>query len=299
MATTTRTSQYLPIGTLKATANAAGTTTTLVGAAASVTLQIGEKFRLFTSADVPKENTTFTVTNRTGAGTITITFTPAASVATASTNSGYVPEVVDVNTALNNQMDYFDKAARAVVCTSSTRPSTDLFSGKLAYETDTSRLIGYNGSSWQILQGKYFSRGVMDFTSTTALGPTVGSGAESAITNLTCTFNATAGRKYLISSSVPIDAAALNEAECYLQARWASGASVSVSSTAVGRQAADYSDNNTGCVMRAEYAGVFTSNITGQVTVGMFFGRPAVGDGKSITVFNEYQHLFVEDVGAE
>lgn len=69
------------------TANGAGTTTTLVGAAASLTAstncaRIGEKFMLATSAGVLKENTVFTVTAHNG--TTTITFTPAAAAATAN-----------------------------------------------------------------------------------------------------------------------------------------------------------------------------------------------------------------------
>lgn len=69
------------------TGNAAGTTTTLVGAAASLTTslncaRIGERFVLRTSAGVLKENKVFRVTAHNG--TTTITFTPAAAVATAS-----------------------------------------------------------------------------------------------------------------------------------------------------------------------------------------------------------------------
>jgi hypothetical protein len=69
------------------TANGAGTTTTLVGAAANLTTslncaRIGERFVLVTSAGAVKENTVFTVTAHNG--TTTITFTPAAAASTAS-----------------------------------------------------------------------------------------------------------------------------------------------------------------------------------------------------------------------
>lgn len=64
-----------------------GTTTTLVGAAANLTtslncLRLGERFVLTNAAGVPKENTVFTVTAHNG--TTTVTFTPAAAVATAN-----------------------------------------------------------------------------------------------------------------------------------------------------------------------------------------------------------------------
>lgn len=69
------------------TANGAGTTTTLVGAAASLTTSVncarlGERFVIVTSAGAVKENTVFTVTAHNG--TTTITFSPAAASATAS-----------------------------------------------------------------------------------------------------------------------------------------------------------------------------------------------------------------------
>lgn len=68
-------------------ANAAGTTTTLVGAAAALgtstnCARLGERFMLFDSTGKPKEATVFTVTAHNG--TTTVTFTPAAAVATAS-----------------------------------------------------------------------------------------------------------------------------------------------------------------------------------------------------------------------
>ena len=73
------------------TANAGGSTTTLVGADAAPgandnnVIRRGEKFRLFNSSGVLKQETVFTVTNvAPAAGTTTVTFSPAASGATAS-----------------------------------------------------------------------------------------------------------------------------------------------------------------------------------------------------------------------
>lgn len=72
------------------TANAGGTTTTIVGANATPStdtncIRIGDEFKLFASgATVPKQETIFRVTAIAVAGSTTVTFTPAASVATAS-----------------------------------------------------------------------------------------------------------------------------------------------------------------------------------------------------------------------
>ncbi len=73
------------------TANGAGTTTTIVGGNGFISggnnnniVRIGEEFKLYTSAGVSKEETVFRITDVTTAANTTITFTPAAAVATAS-----------------------------------------------------------------------------------------------------------------------------------------------------------------------------------------------------------------------
>lgn len=73
------------------TGNATGTTTTLLGADAvpatndNNVIRRGEKFRLFNSSGVLKQETVFTVTGvASAAGTTTVTFTPAAAANTAS-----------------------------------------------------------------------------------------------------------------------------------------------------------------------------------------------------------------------
>jgi hypothetical protein len=71
------------------TANAGGTTTTIVGAnaapgAGTNVVRNGDSFRLFTAAGAVKEETVFTVTGQAVAGSTTVTFSPAAAVATAS-----------------------------------------------------------------------------------------------------------------------------------------------------------------------------------------------------------------------
>ena len=87
------------------TSNGAGTTTTMVGAAASLTTsvncaRIAERFVLVDSTGKVKENTVFTVTAHNG--TTTITFTPAAAVATAS---GDKAVLVGGNYADNGALD--------------------------------------------------------------------------------------------------------------------------------------------------------------------------------------------------
>lgn len=71
------------------TANAGGSTTTIVGANATPStntnvLRLDEEFKLFTSAGVLKEEKVFRVTAVAVGGSTTVTFTPAAAVATVS-----------------------------------------------------------------------------------------------------------------------------------------------------------------------------------------------------------------------
>lgn len=71
------------------TANAGGTTNTIVGANATPStdtncIRIGDEFKLFTSGNVLKQEAVFRVTAIVVAGSTTVTFTPAAAVATAS-----------------------------------------------------------------------------------------------------------------------------------------------------------------------------------------------------------------------
>lgn len=101
-----------------ATANGAGTTTTLVcanstpgveGASMNVA-RIGESFRLFTAAGVLKEETVFTITAIAVAGTTTITFTPAAAGATASTDIARLvgSEGLDDSASLDSTLTLLD-----------------------------------------------------------------------------------------------------------------------------------------------------------------------------------------------
>jgi hypothetical protein len=77
------------IGGTVFTANAGGSTTTIVGANATPAtgtniMRLDDEFKLFTSANALKEETVFRVTAIAVAASTTVTFTPAAAVATVS-----------------------------------------------------------------------------------------------------------------------------------------------------------------------------------------------------------------------
>lgn len=95
------------VGDTLFTANAPGTTATIVGANATVgganTIRVGEKVKLFTAAGVVKEETVFKVTIVAAAASTTVTFTPAAAVATAS--GDVLKKVTDDGYLDNESMD--------------------------------------------------------------------------------------------------------------------------------------------------------------------------------------------------
>lgn len=88
------------------TANATGTTTTIVGAnAAPATptnvVRIGDEFKLFTAAGVLKEEKVFRVTAVAVAGSTTVTFTPAAATAPVSTDTMRLVQSDDISSTGN------------------------------------------------------------------------------------------------------------------------------------------------------------------------------------------------------
>lgn len=101
------------------TGNAAGTTTTLVGANAAPgtndnnVMRRGDKFKLFTSAGVLKEEKVFRVTDIAVAASTTVTFTPAAAAATAS---GDIARLVTYDNYMDN--DNIDRRLTAINATS-------------------------------------------------------------------------------------------------------------------------------------------------------------------------------------
>lgn len=124
--------------------NGAGSTTTLVGAAANLTtslncLRLGEKFMLFNSAGVAKENTVFTVTAHNG--TTTVTFTPAAAAATANGDTARI-----VASDATDSMQQLDNAL--IATTKYTQASCDKMTLNdklyaLRVETDLASIRGF------------------------------------------------------------------------------------------------------------------------------------------------------------
>ena len=94
------------------TANATGTTTTIVGANAAPgtndnnVVRRGDEFQLFTAAGAKKEEIVFTVTGVAVAASTTVTYTPASAVAPVSTDVARFVSMTDYadNDDLNDRL---------------------------------------------------------------------------------------------------------------------------------------------------------------------------------------------------
>lgn len=203
-------------------------------------------------------------------------------------------EVVNVVTAIDEQLDIIDDAAVATECTSSTRPITNLYAGRLAYETDTRLLIRYNGTVWQNMTGSFKRpRGKIGFTSTTTSSSAIAENAESGVL-LSLTWTALAGRKYAVYFGGSVAVVAGNDASAAYKIRKANGATVTNTSTLVFTFGADADDNSTGLSTRHDGFCEHSPN-AGEITIGLFLARPATGDAKTVQSAS-YQYLAIEDV---
>lgn len=205
-------------------------------------------------------------------------------------------DVVDVVTAISDQMAVLDSAARCESCTSTTRPTTNLFTGKIAYETDTKSIIKYSGAVWEYVYSSKQSRGRQAYLTTTTVSSTVAANAE-AVSALTRTFTAYSGRKYLVLAGGATECVAGVDAPAFVRGRWAAGVSVTTAGTLISTNCADVNDNSVSTAdIRWNYLGQFSVTTSGQVTVGITLGRPVAADAKTVRITG-FQYLAIEDIG--
>lgn len=217
-------------------------------------------------------------------------------MATTTRLNLYLPtnsDITDVTEAIADQMETTDTIAFATQCTSSTRPLTELYTGRLIFETDTRNIMRYNGSSWDLQTSLQRSRGRLGFTNTSVASASVAANAEIGPL-LSLTFDAVESRRYLIYFGGNIDVTAGNDAPAAWRIRKANGSSVTTAGTLVGTFGADANDNTTTTSTRNDAFAEHSPN-AGQITVGLFLVRPNNGDAKTVNAVS-YQYLAIEDV---
>lgn len=87
---------------------------------------------------------------------------------------------------------------RPGVCTSTSRPTTP-YTGQIIYETDTNNILSWNGSAWR--QPWNTPWGTIDLQASYA---TTAFSAATALTVLSSTFTAVAGRRYLVTGRIGV-----------------------------------------------------------------------------------------------
>lgn len=210
-------------------------------------------------------------------------------------------DVVDVTTAISDQMGILDRAAIVEPCTSATRPSTNLFDGKLILETDTKMIMRYRSPDWEHVQNPNYPRGRVASVLNQVTGDTVAAGQEKLVhANTKVTFTAYAGRKYMVTAqgSLIYSAGANADSACVLRCRYASGASVTTAGTSIGAQGVDYAVNNLSATggFHVAYVKPFSVTATGQITLGLFL-QVATGSPATILMQAPHQSILVEDLG--
>lgn len=205
-------------------------------------------------------------------------------------------EVVNVLTAIDDQLTIIDDSAITIQTTSSTHPTTNNYAGRLVYDSDTKELMRGNaavGTVWQRQGAENRPRGKIGFITTSATSASVAQGVEIGPL-LSLTFDALSGRTYLANFGGSIDVTAGNDAAAAYRIRKANGNTVSTTSTLVATFAADANDNTTTTITRNDG---FCKHVAsaGQITIGLFLVRPVAADAKTV-VSTGYQYLAIEDV---
>lgn len=86
-------------------------------------------------------------------------------------------EFVDVATQIDDNLDKIDLNMGAQNVTSSTHPSTGIYTGKLIYETDTGDVLIWNGVAWVVLSHIGAWKTYTPIWTTTGSTPSIGNGS--------------------------------------------------------------------------------------------------------------------------
>lgn len=292
---------YLPIGTRRATANAAGTTTTMLCADADATgAAIGQTVRLYNPRGIYKEKKDFVITGKSSSlGTTTITFTPAAAAPTANQDFFSEPEKPDVTTAIYNQFQLLDGQIQCIECTSGTRPvPPQRFYGMIIFETDTAVFRWWDGGSWVQISSPFTAFGSIGAAGSQT---NVNLAASQELLHVSKTVNITTNRLYLIRWNFRTFnfGTTTDYTPVQMRIRYAAGGSVTTAGTLVSRHKIDilniFSYTNyhpsTGISIFAN-----TGGPTGTYTFGLFGARAA--DGKAASIGLTESDIYIEDLGS-
>lgn len=202
-------------------------------------------------------------------------------------------DVENVQTDIDTNFDIIDEAINGNIYTSSTRPINP-FDGKLIYESDTKLLAIFTDlKGWGYVGGSAFAHGKRAIvatdsnsanTTSTEIGPFI-----------SASFTSELARRYWVELLCNVSVVG-SSASPKVRVRWASGGTVTNTSTQLGSDMLGNVTNGTGSNQDYFKLYSFVPNISGTITVGLFLlgtGTPVFFDGN----FNKSQMLLIRDVG--
>lgn len=204
----------------------------------------------------------------------------------------------DVKVVLKSQLQAIDDSFDATICTSTTRPITNLYDGRLIYETDTGNLMyrdtGIN--DWVIYSNGRNPLGRIGYITTSAASGSI-TGVGEIGPYLSVTFNARANREYAVHFSGTLDhVSGHNTGAKWIVLRSSLTSSVATTDNQIGKMIADVADNSTSFSIRQMASAVYFPNVNSITTVGVFLQS---GGGTNPIIFNSVsmQMFAVEDIG--
>lgn len=311
MVSTSKLSLYQPIGTLLADHNLTGSTTTQFHCtnAQAAAINIGMRVRIYAKPFSTNDRTligTVTITNKEtnvpSAGVTRLTFTPACTQPPDFADQMFDPEVVNVTTALSNQMQTIDDRMDAILCTPGTRPGSP-FTGQITVE---SAVFGappfevrrWSGSTWELIVaasgGSSDVGGRVAYVTSNTASSNSSSGTEVG-PYLSATFTAQAGHTYLLEFSAPFTTDTASFAGAIGKFRVASGGSVSTGSTYIDSEYFLQDFFNT-LPLTITFTATWLASTTEQVTVGVFH-EAFSGITNARFTANGHSYLAIEDGG--
>lgn len=312
MTSTSKLGLYEPIGTILAAHELDVSTTTQFHCsnAAAANIFIGQRVRIYDQLLFDPHLAllgTVTITNKEAnvpqAGITRLTFTPALSVAPNFADTMYDPEIVNVTTALSNQMQTIDDKMDAILCTPGTRPGSP-FTGQITVE---SAVFGappfevrrWNGSTWEVIVTAGGGGGP---EATGRVAYVVSNAASSGSTGtevgpyLSATFTAQVNHTYLIEFSGTLIDDTVGGFDAYgsCRLRWAAGGSVTTAGTLISSNEIS-TDLDTFPITQTVVA-FLTVGSTQEITIGAFHIRLG-GVGSMSFQANSHSYLAIEDGG--
>lgn len=311
MVSTSKLNLYQPIGTFLCDHDLVGSTTSQFHCsnAQAVNVNIGMRVRIYSKAFTDNIRAligTATITNKEAnvpsPGITRLTLSNPCSIAPDFADQMFDPEIVNVTTALSNQMQTIDDNMDAILCTPGTRPGSP-YTGQITVESAVFgappfEIRRWSGSTWEVIVaasgGSSDVGGRVAYVTSDVASSNSSTGTEVG-PYLSATFTAIAGHTYLLEFSGPFTTSTSSFAGAIGKFRVASGGTVNTGSTYIDSEYFLQDFFNT-LPLTITFTATWTAGATEQVTVG-FFHEAFAGTSTARFTANGHSYLAIEDGG--